>query len=235
MQNGFGGLDYDRRSGFNLWLNLRLQLAAEDWTTRCHVDGLRDGFLFVGDAREPERYASALDQRFVSQHSTRVDLPRFRIAGAFREVFGHFDGMGPVFEMNRSSHAERLAVFVFGRELDTVETCVIVHHAYPSIDADNGLDAAIPRWECVDLAGKRVESVLVSGDDERQQLFVGRFGHQRSLQRLQQTGWLNAEFARHYRERGLLRTWNNLLFHWSSLAYLRAFHWCEMLGPLPMI
>lgn len=171
MQDGFGGLDDYGRDGrlrqfMRLHFDLRLKLAAEDRTRRSDVDGLRDSFLFVGDAAESKRYASALDQSFVPKHSTRVDLPRLRIPRAFRKVLGHLNRMSPVFEMDCRGHAERLPVFVFGRELDAVEARVIVHHAYPSIDADNGLDAAIPRGECVDFAGKRIESVLVGDDNE---------------------------------------------------------------------
>ena len=171
MQDSFGGLDDYGRDGrlrqlMRLHFDLRLKLASEDRTRRSHVDGLRDCFLFVGDSREPKRNTSALDQSFVSQHSSLVDLPRLRIAAALAEVFSDLNRMSPVFEVDCRGHAERLAVFVFGRELDTVKTRVIVHHAYPSIDADNGLDAAIPRGECVDFAGKRVESILVCDDNE---------------------------------------------------------------------
>ena len=153
---------------------------------------------------------------------------------ALAEVFGDLDGMGAIFNVDRSGHTPRLAVFVFRRELDAIEARMAVHHLNPAINADHRLDATIASGKGVDLASERIQPVLVSSDDEAEKLFVRRFGHQRSFQRLQQTSRFNIEFARHYRERGLFLTWDQLLFHRSSLAFPRAFHSHGQFWPLPV-
>lgn len=185
-------------------LDLWFQLRAEDWTRRRDVHlNLRDSLLVVHDPRESKRHASALNQRFVSEHPARIDLPRFAVPVALREVLGDLHWMRPLFVADRSGYAEWLSVFVFSRKRDAIKLRMGVHHLDPTINADHRLDTAVASGKCVDFAGKRIESVLVGDDYEGEKLFVGRFGHQSRFERLQQTGWLNVEFARHHCERGL--------------------------------
>lgn len=153
-----------------LRLHLRLQLRAEDWTARSDVDLdlRRDSLLIVHDAAEAKSDSSALNQRFVSEHPARVNLPRFAVPVALREVLGHFDWMRPLFVVDRSGYRVRLSVFVLGRKLDAVKLRMRVHHFDPAVHADSRLNTTVFRRECVDFAGKWVQTVLISDDDKRE-------------------------------------------------------------------
>lgn len=140
----------------------------------------------------------------MSEHPSRIDLPRLGVSAALAEVLGHFHRTAPVFEVDRRGNRERLVLAVFGVELDSVELRMPVHQLNPAVHRDNRIDAARASGEGVYLLRKRVQIVLIRGHHKREKLLIGSLRHQGCAESLQQFRRLNAELACHDRECGLL-------------------------------